>query len=167
MYSQPPLPPENILPQQECDVADASSLQLSWCREALGQMVPHACDELVALPCAHQLPPVAAVAAPTFPSSLCRAIYTSAGSESRRAGVGVSGSEDSGRLLASPPSASQVGQVIIASVVLCSRQTDREPSTNIRCEGKLFPHCVCLPRTEKGIFDPCLKSAVGFCVLLW
>lgn len=84
-------------------------------------MVPHASDELVAPPCANRLAPVAAEAAPASPSSLCLAIYTSAGSESRRAGVGVSGSEDSGQLRASLPSASQVGQVITASVVLCSR----------------------------------------------
>lgn len=58
-------------------------------------MVPRASDELVAPPCANQLPPVVAVAAPTAPSSQCLAIYTSAGSESWQAGVGVSGSEDS------------------------------------------------------------------------
>lgn len=96
-------------------------LQLSWCREALGQIVPHASDELVAPPSANQLPPVAAGPAPTSPSSLCFTIYTSAGSESRRAGVGVKGSEHSGRLPASLPSASQVGQVITASAALCSR----------------------------------------------
>lgn len=84
-------------------------------------MVPRASSKLVAPPCADRWPAVAAVAAPTCPSSLCLAIHTSAGSESRQAGVGVSGSEDSGRLLAYLPSASQVGWVITASVALCSR----------------------------------------------
>lgn len=85
MHSEPLLPPGTSQPQQECLAAGVSSLQLSWCGEALGQMVPHASDEPVAPPCANQLPPVAAVAAPTFPSSLCLAIHTSAASESRRA----------------------------------------------------------------------------------
>lgn len=115
MYSEP------LLPQPECCAAGVSSLPLPWCRQALGQMVPRASGEPVAPPCANQWPPVAAVAAPTCPSSLCLAIHTSAGSESRRAGVGVSGSQNSGRLPASLPSASQVGQVITASVALSSR----------------------------------------------
>lgn len=58
----------------------------------------------------------------------------------------MEGREHSGRLPASLPSASQVGQVITASAALSSRYADREPSPGIRYEGKHFPHCVCLPR---------------------
>lgn len=122
MHSEPLLPPENNLPEEECYVAGATHLQLSWCREALGQIVPHASDELVAPPLCQPVAPGCCRTRPHFPpSSLCLAVCTSAGSESRRAGVGVKGSEHSGRLPASLPSASQVGQVITASAALRSR----------------------------------------------
>lgn len=81
MYSEPLL-----LLQEELYFTGVAHLLLSWCREALVKMSPHSSDELVALHCASQLALVAAGPAPSLPASLCFAIYTSAGSESRRAG---------------------------------------------------------------------------------
>lgn len=71
MHSEPLLPPENNLPEEECYVAGATHLQLSWCREALGQVVPHASDELVAPPLCQPVAPGCRRTRPHFPPLPC------------------------------------------------------------------------------------------------